>query len=268
MHGIHKRFGGTHALKGIDFQVPKGTCHALLGENGAGKSTLMKILGGIYKKDEGSIIVDGKEVDIKSRAHSQGLGIAFVPQELSFVPYFTVAENIYLGKEPTRAGAFVNWSQLRKQTKDLLERLHIDLPPTKKAEDLGVSDQQMMIIAQILSADAEIIIMDEPTARLGHSEIKHLLDYIQYLKSQGKTIIYISHRLEEIFQICDNITVLRNGATVGTKAVSEVTNAELIRMMVNRDVNEVPALDTKHTIGDVVLEVKGLNKKKVCSDIS
>lgn len=267
MHGIHKWFGGTHALQGIDFQVPRGTCHALVGENGAGKSTLMKILGGIIKKDEGTILLNGQEVNIKSRNHSQELGIAFVPQELVFIPYFSVAENIYLGKEPKRSLGLIDWPRMRREAKALLENLHIDLPVMKRAERLGVSDQQMMVLAQILSENAEIIIMDEPTARLGHEEIKHLLGYIQYLKTQGKTIIYISHRLEEIFQVCDHVTVLRNGATVATKPISEVDNASLVRMMVNRDVNEIPSLDTGHQIGEVVLDVRDLSKQGVYSDV-
>lgn len=210
MHGIQKSFGGVKALRNIDLQVKRGSCHALLGENGAGKSTLMKVLTGIIAKDSGKILLNGEEVQIQSLRHAEELGIAIVPQELSFISYFTVAENIFYGEEPTRPlPLLIDWKKLYTACDEKLKELKIDLPSKMQAGKLNVSDQQMMVIARVLAKNANIIIMDEPTARLGHGEVTKLLKYIQYLKTCGKTIIYISHRLEEIFEICDTITVLR-----------------------------------------------------------
>lgn len=268
MVDISKKFGATYALKNITLQVEKGTCHALVGENGAGKSTMMKILAGVLKRDTGKIFIGGEKTEIKSRAVSQKLGIAFVPQELNFISCFTVAENIFLGEEQKGKTNLIDFKKLYREADELLKKLKIELPLKAKAGDLNVSQQQMMIIARILSHDAKIIIMDEPTARLGHGEIKHLLEYIKYLKSIGKTIIFISHHLDEVFDVCDGVTVLRDGETITTKKISEVSSAELIRLMVNRDVDETLLPETGHRIGDVVLEVKNLSKKGVLSDVS
>lgn len=249
--------------------MERGTCHALVGENGAGKSTLMKVISGIIKRDSGTIKINGKAEEVTGLRHAEELGIAFVPQELSFVSQFTVAENIFLGEEPARAkGALIDWKHLFERAETLLEELHINIPARVTARELSVSDQQMMVIARILSKNAEIIIMDEPTARLGHSEIDSLMDYIRLLKSQGKTIIYISHRLEEIFWVCDNVTVLRDGSTIDTVPVNSVDNDRLIHMMVNRDVNVTAQEKHKTNIGDVVFSVDHLCKKGLLDDVS
>lgn len=268
MIGVSKKFGSAYALKNITFQIEKGTCHALVGENGAGKSTMMKILAGTLKRNSGKIFVDGEKQEIKSRSYSQKLGIAFVPQELNFISCFSVAENIYLGEEQLGKMQLIDFKKLYRDAEELLERLKINLPVRKPAGELNVSQQQMMIIARILANDGNIIIMDEPTARLGHGEIRHLLEYIKYLKSIGKTIIFISHHLDEVFEVCDKVTVLRDGETIATKDLSEVTNAELIHMMVNRNVDETLLPETGHKIGDIVLEVKNLNKKNLLHDIN
>ena len=245
MHGIQKSFGGVKALRNIDLQVKRGSCHALLGENGAGKSTLMKVLTGIIAKDSGKILLNGEEVQIQSLRHAEELGIAIVPQELSFISYFTVAENIFYGEEPTRPlPLLIDWKKL------------------------NVSDQQMMVIARVLAKNANIIIMDEPTARLGHGEVTKLLKYIQYLKTCGKTIIYISHRLEEIFEICDTITVLRDGETIQTAPTSQMDSDKLINLMVNRQIKVNTTRTRKSSIGETVLSVKGLSKKGVLRDVS
>ena len=268
MQGIKKSFGGIYALKGIDFKVERGTCHALVGENGAGKSTLMKIMTGLISRDTGEIYINGEKTEIHSIHHAEELGIAIVPQELSFVSYFTVAENIFMGEEPVKKGlGLVDWQQLFANCDKTLEELKIQLPSRTKAGQLNVSDQQMMVIARVLAKNAEIIIMDEPTARLGHGEVAKLLDYIRYLKEQGKTIIYISHRLEEIFAVCDNVTVLRDGMTVDTLPVSQVDNDRLINMMVNRSV-DVVAKKRESVIGDVVFSVEHLSRKGVLDDVS
>ncbi len=268
MLNVSKKFGATYALKDITFQIEKGTCHALVGENGAGKSTMMKILAGTLKRDGGKIFVDGEKQEIKSRAYSQKLGIAFVPQELNFISCFSVAENIYLGEEQIGKSKLIDFAKLYGDAEELLKKLKIDIPIHKPAGELNVSQQQMMIIARILAKEANIIIMDEPTARLGHGEIKHLLQYIKYLKSIGKTIIFISHHLDEVFEVCDRVTVLRDGKTIATKDISDVTNAELVHMMVKREVDETLLPETGHKIGDVVLEVKNLNKKNLLYDIN
>ena len=184
MKGINKAFGGVNALKDINLNIKRGTCHAIVGENGAGKSTLMKILTGVVKKDTGAVLYNGRDVNINSILQAEEMGIAIIPQELSFVSYFTVAENIFYGEEPTRkVKTFIDWKKLFKECEEQLSELKINLPVKAKASELNVSDQQMMVIARVLSKKADIIIMDEPTARLGHEEVQELLDYIKYLQS-------------------------------------------------------------------------------------
>ncbi|ADU31984.1 sugar ABC transporter ATP-binding protein [Evansella cellulosilytica] len=268
MRNVSKRFGGTKALDNVNFSVEKGSIHALLGENGAGKSTLMKILSGVYSKDDGQIFLDGEEVNIQSYSHSQTIGIALVPQELSLVQYFTVGENIFLGREPKYKGTnLINWKKLYKDTETLLKDLNIKLSAKTVVNDLSVSEQQMVIIAKVLSLNAKVIIMDEPTARLGHQEVEKLLDYVKYLKSEGISIIYISHHLEEIYKVCDEITVLRDGKTVGTKKTTEVKIEELINLMVNREfssaIKKVSNEQTNTDKNEEVLRVENLSNARV-----
>lgn len=266
--GIVKTFGGVNALQDINIKIKKGTCHAIVGENGAGKSTLMKILTGVVKKDAGRILLRGEEVNIGNIQQAEKMGIAIVPQELSFISYFTVAENIFYGEEPTRkTRGFVDWGALFKNCENQLKELKINLPVKAKASELNVSDQQMMVIARVLSKRADIIIMDEPTARLGHEEVQKLLEYVKYLLSIGKTIIYISHRLEEIFAVCDCVTVMRDGCVIDTLPIGEMDTDKLISMMVNRSTGfEISPRDNSH-IGDIVLSVEHLNKRGVLEDV-
>lgn len=268
MRGVKKSFDGAVALKQVDLQVEEGVCHGLIGENGAGKTTLMRILGGIIYKDEGTVCVHGKEVFIRNKHMSESLGIAFIPQELDFVGGFTVAENIYLGNEPRSFAGTVDRNRMNKDAKKLLEQLEIHLDPEKKAKELNVSQQQMMVIAKILSKDASIIIMDEPTARLGHDESEHLLQYIQRLKQLGKTIIFISHHLDEVMAVCDRVTVLRDGATIMTENIQNVTADQLVQKMVDREIQEVFREETGHNISDVLLKVENLKRKKDSPDLS
>ena len=268
MIGVKKSFGGLHALKEVNFVVTSGTCHGLIGENGAGKSTLMKVLGGTVHKDEGTVIVNGKEVNIRNKHMSQELGIAFVPQELDFISNFTVAENIYLGNEPLNGLGIIDKKKLYSDTKQLLDELRINLNPYKRAGDLNVSQQQMMIIAQALAHNANIIIMDEPTARLGHEEIEHLLSYISFLKQAGKTIIFISHHLEEVKRVADMVTVMRDGTTILTTETSKVSVPDLIKAMVNRDVSGQFVEETGHNISDLMLSVSDLKLTKKNNGIS
>ncbi|MFM1652655.1 sugar ABC transporter ATP-binding protein [Brevibacillus sp. B_LB10_24] len=268
MRGVSKWFGGIRALHNVNLSVKKGSVHALMGENGAGKSTLMKILSGVYRKDEGNILLDGKVAEIPDYAGSQALGIALVPQELALVPRFSVAENIFLGREPRRYGStLVDWKRLFAQTETLLKELNIKLNPRTPVDELSVSEQQMTVIAKALSMQARILIMDEPTARLGHQEAIQLLDYIRYLKSQQITVIYISHHLDEIFEISDEITVLRDGETILTKKTGDFDKDELIRLMVNRDIEQTIAKEQVQ-IGEELLRVENLSRSDVVKNVS
>lgn len=269
MKGINKQFGGIYAVHDVDLELRKGTVLALLGENGAGKSTLMKILTGVITKDSGTIELNGREINPKNYAEAQEMGIALVPQELALVNYFTVAENIYLGREPRMKGTnLIDFRKMYSDTEALLEKLKIKLNPQAKVKDLSVSDQQMLVIARILAQDTEVIILDEPTARLGYQEIDELLDYIKYLKSEGKSIIYISHRLEEIFRISDDIMVLRDGCLVGTRPATEMDEKSLIHMMVNRDVEFTDEFVQSRQKGDVVLKVENLSRSNLVKNVS
>ena len=269
MSHIDKQFGGVYSLKDVSLLLKKGTVLALLGENGAGKSTLMKILTGVITKDGGTVKMNGEEINPRNYAEAQDMGIAYVPQELALVDYFTVAENIYLGREPYIKGTkLVDFRKMYADASELLEKLKIKLEPKTKVKDLSVSGQQMLVIARILSQDAEVIIMDEPTARLGYHEIDELLSYIQYLKENGKSIIYISHRLEEIFKIADEVTVLRDGCLIGTKPVSEMNEKRLIHMMVNRDVEFTDEFVQGHQRGEEILRVENLSRSELVKDVS
>jgi len=263
MSHIDKQFGGVYALKDVSLLLKKGTVLALLGENGAGKSTLMKILTGVITKDGGTVKMNGEEINPRNYAEAQDMGIAYVPQELALVDYFTVAENIYLGREPYIKGTkIVDFRKMYADASELLEKLKIKLEPKTKVKDLSVSGQQMLVIARILSQDAEVIIMDEPTARLGYHEIDELLSYIQYLKENGKSIIYISHRL------ADEVTVLRDGCLIGTKPVSEMNEKRLIHMMVNRDVEFTDEFVQGHQRGEEILRVENLSRSELVKDVS
>ncbi len=269
MHGITKTFGGVHALSDVDIAVERGTIHAIVGENGAGKSTLMKILTGIISRDSGEIVMNGKPLEVSGLRQAEDAGIAIVPQELSFVSYFDVAQNIFFGEEPaSKSKIFIDWAKLYDNCEKKLKELKIDLPIKTLAKDLNVSDQQMMVIARILAKNCDLIIMDEPTARLGHGEVAKLLDYLKYLKSTGKSIIYISHRLEEIFEVCDYVTVMRDGRTVHNGPTSELDNDKLINLMVNREMKVSMKLERDVEIGDDMLAVRHLNKEGVLHDVS
>lgn len=257
MKDISKSFTGVNVLRDVHFKLEKGTVHALMGENGAGKSTLMKILAGITKSDKGSICINGKSVEINSPSDSQNLGIAMIHQELSPIPGMTVAENIYFGREPGKS-VFVDYRQLYKQTEELLDRLHIkNISPREKLQNLQVADQQLIEIAKAISYNAEIIIMDEPTSAITDKEVENLFVIINNLRKAGKGIIYISHKMDEVFRISDEITVLRDGAYVDSWKAKDINNDILIRNMVGRELSEIfPKVHVP--IGEKVLEVRNL----------
>ena len=258
MTGIQKYFPGVHALDNASLSVKKGEVHALVGENGAGKSTLMKVLTGIYKKDDGIIKFRGQEIEPIGPKHSQALGIGIIHQELNLMPHLTVAQNIFIGKEPTH-GIFIDQSSENKQAREMLKALHVDIDPTIRAGKLTVAKQQMVEIAKALSYDSELLIMDEPTAALTETEIDELFKVIRDLRDKGHGIIYISHRLDELPEISDRITVMRDGQYVGTRETKEVSKDNIISMMVGRTIYEKPkSHSTVEKNAPVVLKVEHL----------
>nr|MBA3805765.1 sugar ABC transporter ATP-binding protein [Acidobacteriota bacterium] len=241
--------------------------HILLGENGAGKSTLMKILSGAYQKSAGQIMLDGAEVEIKNPKHAQGLGISTIYQEFNLIPHLSVGENIFLGREPARLPGLIDQSAIFQAATRALSDLGLTLDPRVLVKELRVAEQQMVEVAKALSLDAGVLIMDEPTAALTEHEIKELFATIRKLKDQGVSIVYISHRMEELFEIGDRVTVLRDGRSVGTYDVREMSKSELIRLMVNRELTEL--FPKEHAArGPEVLRVEGLSTKDALKDIS
>ena len=239
MKNIHKSFFNVQVLKGVDFDLIPGEIHALMGENGAGKSTLMKILTGIHKSNSGEILYKGEIVEYHSPKEAEKAGIAVIHQELNIIPYLTVAENMFLGKELKRHPfGILKTKEMNEKTKENLNRLGIDIDPQKEAGELSVGQQQMIEIARAIAAETEVLIMDEPTAALTDREIETLFTVINQLRREGVAIIYISHRMEEIFRMCDRITVLRDGQSIGTKITSETDFEEIVKMMVGRELGE------------------------------
>lgn len=239
MQGISKAFSGNQVLENVDFEILPGEVHALMGENGAGKSTLMKILTGIYERDAGSVFIKGSEVHFKNPKEAEQAGIAVIHQELNIIPHLTVTENMFLGKELTVGKlGIIKHKEMKRKTKEYLNRLGIDIDPEIEAGRLSVGQQQMIEIARAVAANTEVLIMDEPTAALTDREIEALFKVITSLKKQGVGIVYISHRMEEIFEICDRISVLRDGQFIGVKAISETNFDEIVSMMVGREIGE------------------------------
>ena len=266
MKQIIKSFNGVEVLHGIDFSLRAGTVHALMGENGAGKSTLMKVLAGVHKCDDGEIWLKGKKTEIQSPRHAQELGIAMIHQELSPVPEMTVAENIFLGREP-RKGMFVDYKKMYADTEKLLGEMKVRVSPRAKIGRLKVADQQLIEISKAISLNADIIVMDEPTSAITDQEVEILFKTIADLKKKGTGIIYISHKMDEIFRIADDITVLRDGTYVNSWEAKDIDNNTLIKNMVGRELNEIfPKI--KVPAKDVVMEVRHFTKENQFEDIS
>lgn len=262
MENISKSFPGVKALDKVNLSVYENEVMALLGENGAGKSTLMKILSGVYKMDEGQIFLEGESIEVMTPKDAREKGIAIIHQELNLIPYLTVYENIFLGREIKNKLGMLDKKTMIKETKEILERLKVDIKPRTLVNSLSIAQQQMVEIAKALSLNAKIIIMDEPTDTLTDQEVSSLFNIIHELKSQGKGLIYISHRLKEVFEICDRLTVLRDGEFIGERLVSDVDESEIIRLMVGRTLDEqFPRIKTNHS-GEV-LRVEGLNNEYV-----
>ncbi|WP_123610092.1 sugar ABC transporter ATP-binding protein [Mobilisporobacter senegalensis] len=268
MEGIDKSFAGVSALKQAKLEVKAGEVHALMGENGAGKSTLMKILTGIYSKDNGSIKFDEKEVEFKNPREAQDAGIVIVHQELNMMNHLTVAQNLFIGKENMK-GKFINDRANNEQAKLLFKKINIDIDPKEIMGNLTVGRQQMVEIAKAISTDAKVIVFDEPTAALTETEITELFKIIRDLRNKGIGIVYISHRMDEIKQITDRVTVMRDGEYVGTLITEECTKDDIISMMVGRVIYEDPK-QTSNVPADapVVLSVKNLNAGKMVRDVS
>ena len=258
MRGITKSFPGVVALDDVSFAVKPGTVHALMGENGAGKSTLMKCLFGIYKMDAGSISVNGRECRFNSAADAMAAGVSMIHQELSNVPDRSVAQNLWLGREPLNRFMLIDHKKMSRDTTSLLEGLNYHFDPGARMTSLSISQQQGCEIARAVSYNASIVVMDEPTSSLTENEVAHLFEIIRELRSKGVAIIYITHKMEEIFKIADAVTVMRDGKLVGTYPVEELTGDKLISLMVGRDLtHRFPPVES--TIGEVCLEVKNLS---------
>jgi ribose transport system ATP-binding protein len=259
MKGIVKSFPGVHALKDVDFELEAGQVVALLGENGAGKSTLIRVLGGAHQLDAGLIEIDGKPLSITSPQESQAAGISVIYQEFNLVRAMTVRDNVFLGQEPSRL-SIIPVEQERKRALELFDRLGVLIDPDALVGDLTVAQQQIVEIAKALATDARIIVMDEPTAALSPNEVEGLFTIIRDLRTQGIGIVYVSHRLIEIFEIADRVTVLRDGGLVGTKPIKDLTRESMIEMMVGRKLeNEFPARsDTGEVVASSGLEVRNL----------
>lgn len=267
MQQIRKEFPGVVALDGVDFDLRSGEVHVLLGENGAGKSTLVKIISGAHTKNSGTLLIDGIPLEIQNPGHALKLGIATIYQELNLVPKLTVAENIFLGREPVRKGGWIHTRRMVADARRVLSRLGVDIAPDATVAELGIAPKQMVEISRAISTDCRILILDEPTSALTWQEIEQLFKTIARLKESGVAIIYISHRIEEIFEIGDRVTVLRDGKVVGTRDTAKIEPQELIRMMVARELKEYyPKRSVE--IGEEALCVEHLSRSGVLEEIN
>lgn len=267
MTGIMKSFGTNQVLDNAGFFLRDGEVHALMGENGAGKSTLMKILTGVYTRDGGIVKVNGQEVNYSNPQEAEAAGIVFIYQELNVMFDLTVEENLFMGKEITKGFGICDKKAMRAKAEEVLERMGVSIPVDTVMSDLSVGQQQMIEICKALLVDAKVIIMDEPTAALTQSETAALFEVIENLKKRGVSIVYISHRMEEIFELCDRITVLRDGQYIDTCEIKDITMDDVVKMMIGREIGErYPSRN--HSVGKTVFEVKGLSRKGAFNDVS
>ena len=267
MKKINKAFPGVKALKEVDFKLGKGEVHTLLGENGAGKSTLIKILSGAYKKDSGQVLIDGKEVEIENTKQAMKLGVSVIYQEFNLNPFFNIAENIFLGREIINKSGTINWKKTHEKAKKIINKVGLNVPTSRKVRSLSVAEKQLLEIAKALAFEAKIIVFDEPTATLAQADVKRLFQLINNLKNQGKSIIYISHRMEEIKVIGDKTTILRDGEYISTVDPKTTPRSELIRLIAGRTIDESLKKVPEYK-GEVVLKVKNLKAKEKVRDVS
>jgi len=271
MKNISKEFPGTKALDQVDFSLEAGEIHALMGQNGAGKSTLMKIMSGVYSCDSGAILLEGKEIRIRNPKDALQHGISIISQELSLCPYLSIAENIFLGRLPMKRGT-VDWSGLYQQADQVLKEIGVDLNPHTKAGELSVAQKQLVEIAKAMSRDTKILLMDEATSALTPSEIESLFKFTRDLQKKGLTIVYISHKMDEIFELCQRMTVLKDGKLIGVYTTEEMTPVKVTELMVGKNLGEYFSHDSSEFenkyFDRVRLSVKGLNRKGVLKNIS
>jgi ABC-type sugar transport system ATPase subunit len=266
LRGVSKEFPGVKAVDRVDLEILPGEVHALAGENGAGKSTLMKILSQVERPTEGELQISGEKVAFHGPGYAQSLGVAMVYQEFALAPHLSVAENLFLGREPAHVG-FINRRSEKEKAGELLGRVGLEIDPNRLVSGLTVAEQQRLEIAKALAIEAKVLILDEPTATLAEREIEGLFEVIREMASRGIAILYISHRLDEIFRIADRVTVMRDGKVVETKPTSELTEEELVNLMVGREVgNLYPKPEAE--IGEVLLRVEGISREGVLKDCS
>ncbi len=267
MKGIDKSFGTNQVLKSAGFLLEDGEVHALMGENGAGKSTLMKILTGVYTRDAGTVWVDGEEVLYKNPQEAEKAGIVFIYQELNVLFDLTVEENLFMGKEITKGFGICDKKTMIKKAQEIMDRMGVNIPVTAKMSDLSVGQQQMVEICKALMVDAKVLIMDEPTAALTQSETEVLFEVIKSLRKKGVSIVYISHRMEEIFELCDRITVLRDGTYIDTKYIKDINMDDIVQMMIGRTIGErFPKRDVQ--IGEEVFRAENLTSGKLFHNVN
>lgn len=266
MKNIHKQFPGVYALKDINFQLKRGEVHALLGENGAGKSTLMKVLGGIYSADQGEIVIEGQTMQINNVLDAQRNGIAIIHQELVLVSHMTVAENIFLGREPKKAG-FVDKERMNQETQRLLDVYDMEFEADTPVKKLSIAQQQMVEIVKAISFHSKILVMDEPTSSISDREVSFLFETMRTLTKKGVGIIYISHKMSELEEICDRVTVMRDGTYVGTKEVQKTNKDHLIAMMVGRELDQYYTRDY-HRSQEVILKCENISDGRTVEGVS
>ncbi|MEV0494824.1 sugar ABC transporter ATP-binding protein [Streptomyces atratus] len=264
---VSKSFGAVRALRGVSLRLYAGEAHALAGENGAGKSTLIKALAGVHRPDTGTVLLDGSPVEFHGPADARDAGVAVIYQEPTLFPDLSVAENIFVGRQPTRSFGRVDHRAVKQAAADLFARLGVDLDPEQPARGLSIADQQLVEIAKALSFDARVLIMDEPTAALTGSEVSRLFGVVRTLREQGAAVLFISHRLEEIFELCQRVTTLRDGAWIASEPLAGLTEDDLVRRMVGRDLDELyPKQETE--TGEAALTVRRLTREGVFTDVS
>ncbi|MCH1867742.1 sugar ABC transporter ATP-binding protein [Nocardioides sp. CFH 31398] len=263
---VSKSFGSVVALRSGSLSLDAGSIHALVGENGAGKSTLVKIIAGLYRRDGGTVEFQGQTVDFRSTAEAKAAGIAVIYQEPTLFPDLSVTENIFMGRQPTSRWGRIDRRAMRAEAAALFARLGVDVDPDRPADGLSIADQQIIEIAKALSLDARVLVMDEPTAALSGNEVERLMTVARTLRDNGCAVLFISHRFDEVFALCDTITVMRDGSYVSTDAITDVTVEEIVRRLVGREVTELyPKQDAE--IGEVLLEVEGLTQPGLFTDV-
>ncbi|MFF2389163.1 sugar ABC transporter ATP-binding protein [Agromyces sp. NPDC058104] len=258
LDAVAKSFGAVVALRSGSLRLERGSIHALIGENGAGKSTLVKIVAGLYRRDAGDLRLNGESVDFTSTAQSKAAGIAVIYQEPTLFPDLTVTENVFMGRQPVSRFGRIDRKAMRHEVEQLFTRLGVGIDPDRPAEGLSIADQQVIEIAKAVSLDARVLIMDEPTAALSGVEVERLFQIARSLRDEGRALLFISHRFDEVFALCDTVTVMRDGSYIATTPISETTVEDLVRQMVGRDVTELfPKLEAE--IGEPLLEIEGLS---------